>query len=141
MSVRSEIIETVNKLFIYTDEKQWDKLCEEIFDKEVFLDMSSIKGETGLKTAREICNIWEDEFKEIDEVYHLVGNYIVETERNGATVFAYATATHYKATATQGKTREFKGSYNLHIVLNANGWRIDQLKYNLKFVNGNQNLD
>lgn len=140
MSVRSEIIETVNKLFIYIDDRQWDKLCKEVFTPKVYLDMSSLGGDKTTKSCEEICQMWEEGFSDIDEVNHLAGNYIVETERNEATVFAYATAAHFKASATKGTTREFVGSYDLHMTLKANGWRIDKMKYNLRFMSGNQSL-
>jgi hypothetical protein len=40
-------------------------------------------------------------------------------------VFAYATATHFKKLATNGKTREFVGTYELHLMNTQIGWRID----------------
>ena len=47
----------------------------------------------------------------IDSINHLAGNYLVDIHDMVATVFAYATATHYKASATKGTTREFVGTY------------------------------
>ena len=67
-------------------------------------------------------------------------NYLIEITGDEATVFAYATATHYKESATHGKTREMVGSYNLHVTKNEGGWRIDQFRYNLKYATGNHDL-
>ena len=48
-SVRDEIIEIVNRLFVYTDNREWMKLQSEVFTGEVYFDMSSVGGEKGEK--------------------------------------------------------------------------------------------
>ena len=136
-STNDLITKVVNKLFVYTDFQYWDKLQNEVFTKQVLFDMSSLGGTNSKLTAVEICNIWKEGFIGIDAINHLAGNYLIEMTENGATVFAYATATHYKKLATNGKTREFVGTYNLHLINNEVGWRIDEFKYNLKYTNGN----
>ncbi|MCW3093646.1 MAG: hypothetical protein JWP81_4715 [Ferruginibacter sp.] len=136
-STRDLIVEVVNKLFVYTDLQEWNKLQKEVFTREVFFDMSSLGGDKLTTTAVQICEIWRNGFVGIDFVNHLAGNYLVEITGDAADVFAYATATHYKRAATNGKTREFVGTYNLHLINNATGWRIDKFKYNLKYAIGN----
>ena len=137
---REQIIETVNKLFVYTDYQRWDDLQNEVFTNEVLFDMSSLGGEKSNLTAKRICEIWKGGFADLDAVNHLSGNYIVTLTEKNADVFAYATATHYKKAATQGSTRDFAGSYQIHLVKTTNGWRIDRFKYDLKFINGNIDL-
>jgi anaerobic ribonucleoside-triphosphate reductase len=44
MTTREIIIETINKLFIYTDDQEWELLQSEVFTKDVFLDMTSMEG-------------------------------------------------------------------------------------------------
>jgi hypothetical protein len=139
-SVRDEIIEVVNKLFVYTDYQQWDKLQEEVFTPKIFFDMTSIGGESKNIAAKEVCEMWRKGFEGLDAINHLSGNYLVTITNEAADVFAYATATYYKASATQGKTREFVGSYNLHLIKTTQGWRLDVFKYNLKYMNGNVDL-
>ena len=136
-TVREEIIEVVNKLFIYTDEMDWFGLKNEVFTEQVIFDMSSLGQEVVTKTAQQICDDWKTGFAELDAVNHLAGNHLVTAMGDEATVFVYATATHYKEAATQGKTREFVGTYNLVLERGANGWRINSFKYNLKYMNGN----
>jgi hypothetical protein len=138
---RENIIETVNRLFVYTDEQKWDKLQEEVFTEEVLFDMSSLGGESKTTTAKEICEGWAEGFKGLDAVNHLSGNYVVDLKGHYADVLAYATATHYKEAATQGKIREFVGTYELHLLQTDAGWRIDKFKYNLKYMNGNVELE
>ena len=137
-SVREQIAETVSKLFVYTDAQQWDQLQTEVFAPSVFFDMHSMTGEAGNSiTAKEICDNWQQGFTALDSVNHLSGNYLITLKDTEADVFCYATATHYKKAATQGTTRDVVGTYNLHLVQNETGWRIDQFVYHLKFITGN----
>jgi len=139
-SIREEIVETVNKLFVYTDSQEWEKLQNEVFTHEVDFDMSSIGGEKKEMTSKAICELWKNGFRDIDSVNHLAGNYIVTIQDTTATVFAYATATHYKESASKGKTREFVGTYDIGLLKPGIGWRIYKFKYDLKYSTGNIDL-
>src|SRR6476659_916201 len=139
-SIREEIVETVNRLFVYTDNQEWTKLDNEVFTREVDFDMSSIGGEKKEMTSKAICELWKNGFKDIDFVNHLAGNYIVNIQDSTATVFAYATATHYKKSASKGKTREFVGTYDIGLLKQSIGWRIYKFKYTLKYSTGNIDL-
>lgn len=141
MTNREMIVEIVNKLFIYTDSQQWNMLQTEVFDATVFLDMSSMGGEAKNLTSKQICDMWEEGFKDLDAVNHLGGNYLVNfTTSSEAAVFAYATATHYKAEARKGNTRDFVGTYDLKLRSLPEGWRIVSFVYNLKYAIGNLEL-
>ena len=50
-SDREEIVETINKLFVYTDYQRWDDLQKEVFTEEVLFDMSSLGCEKATLTA------------------------------------------------------------------------------------------
>jgi len=139
-SIREEIIEIVNKLFVYTDEQKWVNLQNEVFTTNVEFNMSSVGGENKVLTSTEICNQWEAGFKGIDSINHLAGNFIVKIDINEATVFAYATATHFKNNTTNGKTREFVGTYDIGLLMKEYGWRIHKFRYNLKYATGNIDL-
>lgn len=140
-STREQIIETINKLFYYTDYQQWEKLINEVFDKEVYLDMVSMGAEKSvLILSSELCKMWEEGFSELDAIHHQAGNYIVEVNGNSSNVKAYAIASHYKKNASQGTVREFIGSYDFHLVKTGNGWRINKFIYNLKYTDGNMEL-
>jgi hypothetical protein len=139
---REQIVETVSKLFVFTDEQKWRKLQEEVFTSEIQLDMVSM-GAPGTErvSARKICYRWEKAFEELDAVHHQAGNYIVEINGEEAEVSAYSIATHYKESARKGTTREYVGSYDLHMVKRPDGWRIDKFKFNLKYSTGNLTLE
>jgi len=50
--VKEDIIEIVNKLFVYTDNKELEKLQKEVFKDTVDFDMSSLGGEVAKKTSQ-----------------------------------------------------------------------------------------
>ena len=58
-SVRDEIVEIINKLFIYTDRQDWEKLQHEVFSDDVFFDMSSLGGQRAETSSKAICEIWK----------------------------------------------------------------------------------
>ena len=140
---REQIVETVNKLFVYTDNQEWRKLQDEVFTSEIELDMISMGAERKERvSSREICYRWEKAFEELDAVHHQAGNYIVEINGDEAKVMAYSIATHYKESASKKeKTREYVGSYDLHLTKAYGDWRIDKFKYNLKYSQGNLTLE
>ena len=141
-TTREQIVETVNKLFIYTDEQLWELLQNEVFAQTVWLDMSSLNGPRENFTSRAICDMWQEGFKDLDAINHLGGNYLVTIQDSDiAKVKAYATATHYKASATQGQTREFVGTYDLGLIKQKGGWRINTFTYYLKYMSGNVALE
>ena len=138
---REQILEVVSRLFVYTDDQDWEKLLKEVFADEVLFDMSSLGNEIQTLPAKEICELWEKGFIGLDAVHHLAGNFMVDLDGIVAKVFCYANAVHFKEAAEYGQTREFVGSYDLHLTQLERGWRIDGFKYNLKYMTGNVNLE
>jgi hypothetical protein len=137
-----ELQELANKLFMYTDNKQWDLLKEEVFTTNVWFDMKSAgAGEPSSIKASAICEMWAKGFEGLDAVHHQAGHYLVNADESSADIFAYAVALHYKQAATKGKSRSFVGSYDLKAVRLDKGWRLNQFKYNLKFIDGNAMLE
>jgi len=141
LNSQQAITEVINKLFVYTDEQDWDKLQFEVFDSEVLFDMVSVGAEkVETLSAKDICNMWENGFQGLDAIHHQAGNYIITIQNKSAKVKAYSIASHFKKGATQVNVREFVGSYDIGLVEKENGWRINSFKYNLKYMSGNTEL-
>jgi hypothetical protein len=85
--------------------------------------------------------MWDQGLRDIDEIHHQSGHYIITVNNTAADVYAYGVATHYRAAATRGNTRTFVGSYDIKTERTANGWRINYLKFNLKYLDGNLTLE
>ena len=118
----------------------WRKLIDDVFEEKVYLDMTSLGGKAEEITSAQICNMWEEGFKDLDAIHHQAGHYSIKIGAEEADAMGYAIASHYKESASQGKTREFIGSYEFHLRRLALGWRINKMKYNLKYMTGNMDL-
>lgn len=141
-SNRERIVETINRLFYYTDTQNWLALQDEVFAAEVILDMKSMGMEKVMVLDPvEICNMWEKGFEGLDGIHHQSGNIVVDISDRKAEAKAYAIASHYRADAQNGKTRTFVGDYEFTLSESAIGWRINKFKYNLKYTDGNMNLN
>jgi hypothetical protein len=142
LSDKMELQELANKLFMYVDAQDWNKILDEVFSEEVWFDMQSAGGgEPATLAASEIGEMWRKGFEGLDAVHHQAGHYLIEVKENEAGIFGYAMAAHYKKKAQKGNTRMFVGSYDLKAKRTADGWRLHQFKYNLKFIDGNTTLE
>jgi hypothetical protein len=57
-------------------------------------------------------------------------------------VRCYGIAFHYRAAiAAASKSRTFVGTYELDLLAHAQRWLISKLKLNLKFIDGNRELE
>lgn len=132
-SKRDEIIEVVNKLFIYTDTRQWSRLQDDVFTPIVKFDRG-LEGAVDL-SGTDIARLWDEGFRDLGAIHHQAGNYLVNFghESIEADVFCYAVAYHFTKNDPVEKLREFIGQYNLHVVLTDLGWRIDSFKYTLTY--------
>jgi len=139
MSDKIELTELANKVFMYTDAQQWEKLLNEVFCDEVWFDMGG--GEAKSLHAADICEMWRHGFLGLDAVHHQAGHYLVSLDHSNADIYGYAIATHYKKAATKGNTRTYTGSYDLKATRTDKGWRLSQFKYNLKYIDGNASLE
>ena len=138
---KDAIIDVVNQLFIGTDNRDWAKV-KSCFTNDVRFDMTSVTGgEAVTMTAQQIVEGWDNGLKVLKAVHHQTGNYVVDLQDGEAEVFCYGIALHYLPNPTNRNTRTFVGSYNFHLTKADDSWRIDRFKFNLKFMDGNLNLE
>lgn len=135
-----QAIETVNKLFIGVDERNWE-LVANVFADTVLLDYTSMSGdEPALLTSQQIIDSWKGVLPGFDKTHHQLGNYLVEEDSAGIKVFCYGTATHYLANESGKNVWTVIGTYNLELS-EANGvLKITGMKFNLKYMDGNSDL-
>jgi hypothetical protein len=139
---KEKIITAVNRLFIYTDERDWPRV-RACFADEVLFDMTSVVGgEPITLTPDDIVGSWDEGLSHLEAIHHQAGNYLVDVRGGEANVFCYGLASHYLPNDTGMNTRTFVGSYDFHLAKDGDGvWRIDQFKFNLKYVDGNPDLE
>jgi hypothetical protein len=138
---KEQVSAVVNKLFTYTDNRNWNGLLQEILAPKVFFDMSSLgAGEPAMMESEKILAGWEQGLQPVEAIHHQAGMYEIDIKNNEADVFCYGIAYHYKKHPSGNNTRVFVGSYNLHLLQSSQGWKIDKFKFNCKFVDGNLEL-
>ncbi len=138
---RDQVIETVTRLFIYTDNRDWPKV-KALFTHRVLFDMTSLAGgQPATITSQEIVDGWEQGLKSLKAIHHQAGNFLVDITGDEAAVFCYGVAWHYLPNKTEQNTRVFVGSYDIHLMRQDGEWKIDRFKFNLKFIDGNRELE
>ena len=141
MVEKERITEIVTTLFLATDARDWIRV-HACFAPMVVFDMTSMTG--GMperKAPEEIAAGWEAGLRPIDEVHHQIGNMQIAQKGDEATARCYGIAYHYRRTRLGRATRVFVGSYVLHLVRAGLAWKIDGFKFDLKFVDGNLELE
>lgn len=138
---QARIIETINRLFIGTDSRDWT-LVKSCFAPSVLFDMSSLGADPPhQKTPDEIVAAWDAGLKPLKAVHHQAGNYLVRILGEKAEAFCYGIAIHYLPNKTNANTRTFVGSYDFELAKDGGRWAIAKFKFNLKYVDGNPNLE
>jgi hypothetical protein len=102
---------------------------------------SMVGGDPETLTPQEIVTSWDKGLKPLKAIHHQTGNYIVSINQNEADVFCYGIASHYLPNQSNQNTRTFVGSYDFHLIKNDERWQIDKFKFNLKYIDGNLNLE
>jgi hypothetical protein len=131
---------TVNKLFITVDNRDWENV-KLILSDTVLLDYTSMAGgQPATLTSSQIIDSWKSILPGFDKTHHQLGNYLFETDSDLVKVFCYGTATHYLANESNNNIWTVVGSYDLELKGINNTWRITKMKFNLKYMDGNNDL-
>ena len=142
LSDKIELTELANKLYMYCDLQQWQKMQDEVFTEKINFDISNAGGgASSIMYAKDVCELWRQGFSGLDAVHHQAGHYLITVNKDNADIYAYAVATHFKRAAKKGNTRTFVGSYDLKATRTDHGWRLTQFKYNLKYLEGNATME
>lgn len=138
---QAKVIETINRLFIGTDNRDW-ALVKSCFAPRVLFDMSSLgAGEPKHLTPDDIVAAWDTGLKPLKAIHHQVGNYLVQVDGTKAEAFCYGIASHYLPNKSKKNTRTFVGSYEFELLKDGDRWRIATFKFNLKYIDGNPDLE
>ena len=138
---KDAVITTLNRLFRSVDDKDW-KQAEVCLAPHVLLDVTSLAGgEPENTTGAAIVDGWREGLGHLEAIHHQAGNYEVEVHGEAATATCYGIAYHYLPNPSGENTRVFVGTYNFHLEKTGGRWRIDRFTFNLKFIDGNQNLE
>jgi hypothetical protein len=138
---KERIMDTVNDLFVGTDERDWGRVAGALAPR-VHFDVRSMTGAAPeTLEASAIIAGWTAGLRHLKAVHHQTGNFRVRVAGDGADVFCYALAAHYLPNRSGRNSRVFVGSYDLHLTRQAGAWRIDLFRFNLKYIDGNLDLE
>lgn len=138
---KEAVIETIIRLFVSTDRRDWEGVRDSLADRVMF-DMSSLGGaEAAVTDATTIIEGWEKGLRPLRAIHHQAGNFLVDLDGGRATAFCYAIASHYLPNASGQNTRVFVGSYDFGLKKESGRWRIDTFRFNLKYIDGNRQLE
>jgi ketosteroid isomerase-like protein len=138
---KDRIAAMVNRLFTGTDARDWTAV-QACFADSVLFDMTSVAGgEPARLGPAQITAAWETGLAPIEAVHHQTGNVAIELAESEANVTCHGVAYHYRHTLFGRNTRVFVGSYDFHLRLDADAWKIDLFRFNLKFIDGNVTLE
>ena len=84
---QNEVIAVANRLFICTDNRDW-QCVRDVFAPEVMFDMTSLTGgQPEKKTPQQIADGWDLGLKELKAIHHQAGNYQPAVRGNEADLF------------------------------------------------------
>lgn len=138
---QADIIDTINRLFIGTDSRDWSMVRAALAPR-LHVDITSLAGGQPSEMAgADLAAAWEAGLKPLQAVHHQAGNYRVTVRGAEADAFCYGTATHYRSTQAGENVRTFVGSYDLRLARLDGEWRITSFRLNLKYIDGNRDLE
>ena len=139
---RNRVAEVINTLFIATDARDWPRVTNCLAPAVTF-DMTSLAGGGAPQqvSPEQIVSGWEAGLKPIQAIHHQTGNFQIACTGGEATASCYGIAYHYRRTSSGKNTRVFVGSYDFHLLLDGGEWKIDLFRFNLKFIDGNLELE
>ena len=138
---RERVIDTLTALFLATDRKDWPAV-EACFAPTVQFDMSSVgAGPASSKRPGEIADGWRTGLAPLEHVHHQAGNFVVRVNGDRADAFCYGIAYHFKTRNDGRNTRVFVGNYDYQLARTGVSWRISAMRFTLKFLDGNPQLE
>ncbi len=138
---QQSIVEVITRLFVATDQRDWEAVLH-CFEPHVRFDMTSVAGgKPATLTAQQITDGWADGLEPLEHIHHQTGNFITNVDGDVARAFCYGIAYHYKKTKSGKNTRVFVGSYDVDLHRRSDHWKISAFQFNLKFIDGNKTLE
>ncbi len=135
------IQEVITRLFVGTDRRDWAAVSR-CFAPTVLFDMTSVSGDApATLTPEQITTAWESGLAPIEQIHHQAGNFLIDVAGDDATASCHGIAFHYKKTYSGRNVRTFVGSYDFGLRRAAGRWVITAFRFNLKFLEGNVELE
>ncbi|WP_462251781.1 nuclear transport factor 2 family protein [Ekhidna sp.] len=137
---KNAIEKVVTQVFVSTDNQKWTSV-EDAFNDQVLLDYTSMAGgEPAHLSPSQITDSWKTILPGFDHTHHALSNFNIEINGTEATVSHYGNADHFIDLKNDKDVWTVVGTYDHHLLKTPSGWKIDQMKFNLKYMDGNMDL-
>ena len=137
---KSKIQSVVTQVFVATDNQDWGNV-EASFSDQVLLDYTSMAGGEPVELApTQITDSWKTILPGFDHTHHALSNFNITINDSEATVTHYGNADHFIDLNDAEDIWQVVGTYDHHLVKTKSGWKIDRMKFNLKYMDGNMDL-
>ncbi len=140
MDTLGSILNRISRFFIDVDDRNWASV-ESAMTGRVHLDYSSFgAGEPVDLTPEAITTAWKELLPGFDQTHHQIGNTLVDSKEQKATIKVHATTTHFIDGAEGGDIWVVYGTYNIALVHEGGEWKINSIQFIFKFQDGNIDL-
>jgi hypothetical protein len=140
LSERVEIEETVDKLGLNIDAKEWSEL-EEVLAETVEQDYRSVFGGSVEKLPRtEIVERWRGLLTPLKATQHIITNLHITIHGESADCAANVQAVHIQPSNTGDSHWTLGGRYDFQLVHDKGKWRISSIKLSLLWSTGNPQI-
>jgi hypothetical protein len=141
LAEKRAVEETITKLFVFTDRREWPAV-KALFADRVRFDMTSLAGGSPAEmTPEQIAGAWEAGLKHLQAIHHQAGNFLVTLRGDRADASCYGIASHYLPHPSGRNVRTFVGSYDFGLRKAGSEWRIEAFTFHLKYIDGNPDLE
>jgi hypothetical protein len=137
LSQRQEIEETIDRLGLHIDAKEWPELGE-ILSELVELDYVSLFGGQIEHLSREqVISKWKMNLTPLKATQHIITNLHITIRDNMAECATNVVATHVRPNPTGDSLWTVGGRYDFRLMLESGRWKISAIKLTVLWMTGN----
>ena len=138
-SNKIEIINTVNKIALMSDLRNWEEVIAQFTNQVEFDYTSIIGGEPITIRAKLQVKEWEESFaKSFKTTQHILGSHIVTLNSDRATCICNFQAHHVFLNPTKGQSWTLGGTYKHELTRIDNVWKVNKMKMIVNWEEGSR---
>lgn len=136
-SDKIDIINTVNKIALMSDLRQWKQVVVQFTDKVEFDYTSLIGGEPITVPAILQVKEWEESFtKRFKTTQHILGSHTLILDGDKATCTSHFQAHHVFLEPSKAQSWTLGGTYNHQLIRVDDAWKVNKMKMTVNWEEG-----
>ncbi len=138
LSQRQEIEETIDKLALHIDAKEWLELAEVLAETVEFDYVSLFGGQVERLLRTEVVNRWKTQLSPLRSTQHIITNlHIIIKADSTADCVANVLATHVRPNPLGDSLWTVGGRYDFQLAQEGGRWKISAVKLTVLWTTGN----